>query len=99
VTVLVLARELDWSADRLVEELIQRGVSVFRTDLAAFPQQLTLDARLSPDGWDGELSTPHRCGRLQEIRSVWYRHPSHFELPEGTSGRNVDTPPPRRAAV
>jgi len=26
-----------------------------------------------------------RAVRLREIRSVWYRHPSHFELPEGMS--------------
>ncbi|MGH3697345.1 MAG: ATP-grasp ribosomal peptide maturase [Pseudonocardiaceae bacterium] len=86
MTVLVLARDLDWSADRIVEALTQRGVPVFRTDLAAFPQQLTLDARLGPDGWDGELCTSHRCVRLREIRSVWYRHPSHFELPGDMSG-------------
>ncbi len=86
MTVLVLARDLDWSADRVVETLTQRGVPVFRTDLAAFPQQLTLDARLGPRGWDGELATPHRSVQLGEIRSVWYRHPSHFELPGGMSG-------------
>ncbi|MGH9207791.1 MAG: ATP-grasp domain-containing protein, partial [Acidimicrobiales bacterium] len=82
---MVLARDVDPSADRLVEELGERGVPVFRTDLVAFPQALTLDARLGPDGWDGTLATPHREVRLREIRSVWYRHPSHFELPEGLS--------------
>jgi hypothetical protein len=30
---------------------------VFRSDLAAFPQSLTLDARLEPDGWNGTLAT------------------------------------------
>ena len=45
MTVLVLARDVDPSADRLVEALGERGVPVFRTDLAAFPQALTLDAR------------------------------------------------------
>jgi ATP-grasp ribosomal peptide maturase len=86
VTVLALARDLDWSADRLVEELARRGVPVFRTDLAAFPQALKLDARLGPDGWDGVLATGHRQVRLRDIRSVWYRHPSHFEFPDGMSG-------------
>jgi ATP-grasp ribosomal peptide maturase len=85
MTVLALARDIDPSADRLVEELGERGVPVFRTDLVAFPQALTLDARLGPDGWDGVLATPHREVHLREIRSVWYRHPSHFELPEGLS--------------
>jgi len=86
VTVLILGRDLDPSADRLVEALGARDVPVFRTDLAAFPQALTLDARLGPGGWDGVLATPHCEVRLREIRSVWYRHPSHFELPEGMSG-------------
>lgn len=58
---------------------------VFRVDLAAFPQTLTLDARLEPDGWNGTLATERRCVRLRDIRSVWYRHPSHFEFPEGMS--------------
>lgn len=86
MTVLVLGRDVDPSTDRLVEALGEREVPVFRTDLAAFPKALTLDARLGPDGWDGVLATPHREMRLREIRSVWYRHPSHFELPEGMSG-------------
>jgi ATP-grasp ribosomal peptide maturase len=86
VTVLVLARDIDWSADRLVEALNERGVPVFRTDLAAFPQSLTLDARLGRRGWDGVLATEHREVRLSDIRSVWYRHPSHFDLPAGMSG-------------
>ena len=28
----------------------------------------------------------HREVRLSDIRSAWYRHPSHFELLEGMSG-------------
>jgi ATP-grasp ribosomal peptide maturase len=83
VTVLILARELDSQVDRLVQVLRERKVPVFRTDLAAFPTALTLDARLGPDGWDGVLATEHREVRLSDIRSVLYRHPSHFEMPEG----------------
>ncbi len=86
MTVLILGRDLDPQIDRLVQELGRRDVPVFRTDLAAFPQTLTLDARLGSDGWDGVLATPHREVRLSDIRSVWYRHPSHFELPESMSG-------------
>lgn len=58
---------------------------MFRTDLAAFPQSLTLNARLDADGWNGTLATGSREVRLHDIRSVWYRHPSHFELCEGMS--------------
>lgn len=85
MTVLILAREIEPQVDRLVEELAARDVPVFRTNLAAFPQTLTLDARLEVDGWDGALATERRTVRLRDIRSVWYRHPSHFDLPEGMS--------------
>lgn len=86
MTVLILARDFDSSVDRLVEELADRKVPVFRTDLAAFPQQLTMDVRLGPDGWDGVLRNSHREVALSQVRSVYYRHPSHFVLPDGLSG-------------
>jgi ATP-grasp ribosomal peptide maturase len=85
MTVLVLARNIDPHVDRVVEELSSRGVPVFRTDLAAFPQSLTLDARLGPAGWDGELANEYRSVGLRDIRSVWYRHPTHFRFPEDLS--------------
>ncbi|MGH3854811.1 MAG: MvdC/MvdD family ATP grasp protein [Pseudonocardiaceae bacterium] len=85
MTVLILAREIEPQVDRVVEELTARDVPVFRSDLAAFPQTLTLDAQLERDGWNGTLATARRSVRLQDIRSVWYRHPSHFALPEGMS--------------
>lgn len=85
MTVLILARDLDSQVDRLVQAFSERDVPVFRTDLAAFPQALTLDARLGPGGWDGVLATRNRQVRLSEIRSVLYRHPSHFELADGLS--------------
>ncbi|MGH3973313.1 MAG: MvdC/MvdD family ATP grasp protein [Pseudonocardiaceae bacterium] len=86
MTVLVLGREIDPSTDRVVEALGEIGAPVFRTDLAAFPQELTLEAQLGPDGWDGVLATDYREVLLSSIRSVWYRHPSHFVLSEQLSG-------------
>lgn len=86
MTVLVLGREVDPSTDRVVEALGERGVPVFRTDLAAFPQALTLEAQLGPGGWDGVLATGYREVVLSSIRSVWYRHPSHFVLSGELSG-------------
>lgn len=91
MTVLILARDIEPQVDRVVEVLAERGVPVFRTDLATFPQSLTLDARLRHDGWDGELANDHRSVRLREIRSVWYRHPSAFVLPDGMSVRSDAT--------
>ena len=85
MTVLILAREIEPQVDRVVEELTGRGVPVFRTDLAAFPQRLTLEARMEPDGWAGTLATAHREVKLGDIRSIWYRHPSHFDIVDGMS--------------
>ncbi|MEO7193493.1 MAG: ATP-grasp ribosomal peptide maturase [Pseudonocardiaceae bacterium] len=85
MTVVVLARDLNPTADRLVTTLTDRGVPVFRTDLAALPQALTVDARFGRHGWDGVLATEHREVRLSDIHSVCYRHPSYFELPDGMS--------------
>lgn len=82
MTVLVLSRTIEPQVDRVVVELGERGVPVFRTDLSRFPQDLVLEARLGADGWDGELATEHRSVRLCDIRSVWYRHPSHFQFPD-----------------
>jgi hypothetical protein len=45
-----------------------------------------MDVRLGPDGWDGVLSNSHREVALSRVRSVYYRHPSHFVLPDGLSG-------------
>jgi len=60
MTVLILARDIEPQVDRVVEELTERGIPIFRTDLAAFPTSLILDARLGPSGWDGVLANPHR---------------------------------------
>ncbi len=91
MTVLILARQIEPQVDRVVEELTARQVPVFRTDLAAFPQALTLDARLAPDGWTGMLATERRAVSLRDVRSIWYRHPSHLHWPRECLAPNVGT--------
>lgn len=85
MTVLVLADEFDVTTDRVVELLRERGVPVFRCDTGDFPQRLTLAAALDADRWDGVLRDQIREVRLSEVRSVWYRRPTHFRLPDGLS--------------
>ncbi len=82
MTVLVLAREFDPTADVVVTELARRGVPVFRTDLAAFPTQLRLDARLDGGRWTGRLWNAHHAVALEEIRSVWNRGPRTYRFPD-----------------
>jgi ATP-grasp ribosomal peptide maturase len=80
MTVLVLAREFDPTADAVVTELAWRGVPVFRTDLAAFPAQLRLDARLRDGRWTGRLWNDHHAVALEEIRSIWNRGPRTYRF-------------------
>jgi ATP-grasp ribosomal peptide maturase len=86
MTVLVLSEDLDPTVDALVDELTDRRVPVFRADTAWFPQHLTLDAELGEHGWSGALSTTGRAATLGTVRSVWYRNPTAFQLPDGLSG-------------
>lgn len=85
MTVLVLAPEVDLTADRMVRQLADRDVPVFRADTAWFPSRMTLDARLVDGHWAGRLATLERAVELQAIRSVWYRTPTTFRFPDGLS--------------
>ncbi|MGH3980698.1 MAG: MvdC/MvdD family ATP grasp protein [Pseudonocardiaceae bacterium] len=83
MTVLVLAEELDRTADGVIQGLVEHGVPVVRLDLSWFPQRLTLDAEFRDGGWQGSLHTEHRTVELETIRSIWVRTPSSFRMPEG----------------
>ena len=103
MTVLILGRDLDPSVDRLVEALGEREVPVFRTDLAAFPKALTLDARLCRRGWARAAGTgcwPHRiarCGCVTSVRcGIGIRRISSSQ--RACPGRSGDTPRQRLAA-
>jgi ATP-grasp ribosomal peptide maturase len=82
MTVLVLAREFDSTADAVITALAERGVPVFRTDLAAFPTELWLDARLRAGRWTGRLWNTHHSVALEEIRSIWNRGPRTYRFPD-----------------
>lgn len=74
----------------MVELLQEWGTPVFRCDTADFPQRLVLDARLDADGRSGVLRTEHREASLTELRSIWYRRPTHFTFPDGLSDTERD---------
>jgi len=90
MTVLVLAEELDTTADGVVRGLTERGVPVMRLDLSWFPQRLALNAEFCDGAWQGCLRTEHHEVDLAEIRSVWVRTPSSFRMPEGVSAVERD---------
>lgn len=77
-SVLVVAEELDPSADLVVAALAERDVPVLRFDLADFPCQVRLAAEHADvrSGWRGGLeTTTGRAVRLEEVRAVYYRRP------------------------
>lgn len=85
MTVLILAPEHDLTADRMVAHLQRREVPAARFDTAWFPQRAHLAATLHDGAWAGTLTFGERCVALDELRSIWYRSPSAFELPPALS--------------
>ncbi|MBM7785076.1 ATP-grasp ribosomal peptide maturase [Tenggerimyces flavus] len=73
-TILVLAEELDPTADLVVHELNSRQAPVMRFDLSTFPQHLTLRARLE-ERWCGVIEGACRAADLEQVRAVYYRRP------------------------
>lgn len=75
--VLVIAEELDPTADLVVHALNERRVPVMRFDLADSPQRIMLAAMhdSAEPGWTGCLDTAVRTARLEEVRAVYYRRP------------------------
>lgn len=80
--VLIVAEELDQTADLIVEELHLRGVPLLRFDVADFPQRLRLVAEHGDgpgDGtsgsWRGLLADGRRTARLERVGAVHWRRP------------------------
>jgi len=83
MTVLILADDLDPTADGMVRELVDRGAAVCRVNTGWFPAQLSISAELRGASWCGHLRTPRHRVELEEITSVWFRSPTAFRFPEG----------------
>ncbi|MCY7341279.1 MAG: ATP-grasp ribosomal peptide maturase [Pseudonocardia sp.] len=85
MSVLILAEDVDATADEVVRALGERAVPVHRVNTAWFPSQLRLDARLQGHRWTGVLQTPSRRVELEEVTAVWYRSPRAYRFPSGLS--------------
>jgi ATP-grasp ribosomal peptide maturase len=90
VTVLILARDFDPTADAVVQALAAAGVPVFRTDLADFPTRLSFEARLDGGRWTGRLWNAHHSAALDDIRSIWNRGPSTYRFDSELSPQERD---------
>ncbi|MGH3821564.1 MAG: ATP-grasp ribosomal peptide maturase [Pseudonocardiaceae bacterium] len=83
MTILVLTRPNDGTADSVVTELGRRGVAVARADVGDFPLNVTLVASLAGHmEWRGYLNLAGNNVRLDEIRAIYYRRPTGFRLPD-----------------
>ena len=84
MTVLVLTRRDDLTADWVVNHLHRRGAHLARVDLAEFPTAARLAGRIKPGGtWCGVLRTEHQDIELEQVRAVYYRRPALFRFPTG----------------
>ncbi|WP_370943674.1 MvdC/MvdD family ATP grasp protein [Amycolatopsis sp. cg5] len=82
MTVLILARDFDPTADAVVQALAERDIPVFRTDLQDFPRKLRMHAELCDGSWSGSLWNQHHEVDLAEVRAIWSRNPATYVFPE-----------------
>ncbi|WP_246144332.1 ATP-grasp ribosomal peptide maturase [Actinacidiphila oryziradicis] len=73
--VLVAAERRDPTADMVVSALTERRASVFRFDVADFPQRIHLDAQVRDGRWTGVIGDALRTVRLEQVRGVYWRRP------------------------
>lgn len=77
MTVLVLTRQFDPTADLVIRELHRKDVPVFRCDPGDFPEKVELRAHISATGTvTGSLRQGAREVSLADISSVYHRRPS-----------------------
>ncbi|MBV9164224.1 MAG: hypothetical protein JO281_22360 [Pseudonocardiales bacterium] len=80
MTVLILAPDLDPTADCMVALLGERGVEVFRVNTAWFPTQVQVSVELHNARWHGALTAPHGKLDLDRVQAVWYRSPEAYQM-------------------
>ncbi|MGQ0837730.1 ATP-grasp ribosomal peptide maturase [Actinokineospora sp.] len=81
MSVLILAEDIDATADNMVRALADRDVIVHRVNTAWFPTQLSVSAELRGGRWTGQIRTPARVIELAGITAVWYRTPRAYKFP------------------
>lgn len=75
-TVLALASELDDTLEPVLDGLRERGISVLRFDTETFPRDRRIAVEFADGGLDAVLADDEGSEhRLEDVDSVWYRHP------------------------
>lgn len=84
-TVLVISGE-DATATAVMAELKRHAVEAVLLDIGDFPSRLSLAATTTDSGaWSGRLRGRGVEVDLSRVRSVFYRRPTKFSIPEGVS--------------
>ena len=83
--VLLITAPDDPTTDSVQGELTKRSSSVVRFDIGDFPTRMRMAVRNDSTRWRGRLVVGSDMIDLDTIRSVYYRRPSRFVLPEGLS--------------
>jgi len=85
MSILILAEDIDASADTVLGALLERGAVVHRVNTAWFPAQLSISAELRGERWTGRIQTTSRVIDIEEITAVWYRTPRAYQFPADLS--------------
>lgn len=83
MAVLILAEDIDATADEMVRALADRGTLVHRVNTAWFPIELTVSFDLDGGRWSGHMITPRHTIELADISAVGYRAPRAYRFPRG----------------
>lgn len=81
MSVLILADDVDSTADVVVGGLMERSVAVHRMNTAWFPGQLSMSAQQRGGRWEGQIRTPGQIIDLEDVTAVWYRSPRAYQFP------------------
>lgn len=81
--ILVLTNSEDgMHSDIVISKLLARGEDVFRFDVDLFTRgDTTIAFSPSADGGEYTISNGSNSIQPEDIKSVWYRRPNHFNLP------------------
>lgn len=81
MSILILAEDIDATADAMIPALQERNAVVHRMNTAWFPVQLSVSATLHEGRWMGQIRTPGQTIELETITAVWYRTPRAYRFP------------------
>jgi glutathione synthase/RimK-type ligase-like ATP-grasp enzyme len=80
--IVIVTEEFDPHADDVLMVLREMGHEPARVHTADIPQHTSLSLSYDGTSWKNILQTRTRTIPLEEVRSIWWRRPTRFQLPE-----------------